>query len=229
MSTSKPVEEPTGHPDYDQVYARIIKEQFDKSSLDGRFADEVVKRFRQGPMKLCSRSIGTWINQKLRQANWTQQDLADKLGIDRSAIAYWIRGGNIHLANLAQLLIELNSQWTELPIPARQELALAAYLAALTYIQEKLHSGKNVKTLDRERFWCLYHLFSERHWQEALRKNDPEMLKDEAVRIFMAVHTSMGQKPRSIVNVSGLKELVSEWGLAWLVCVSQVPRKWAVQ
>jgi hypothetical protein len=116
-----------------------------------------------------------------------------------------------------------------LPIPARQELALAAYLAALSYIQEKLHPGKTAKTLDRERFWCLYHLFSERHWQEALRKNDPEMLKDEAVRIFMAVHTSMGQKPRSVVNVSGLKELVAEWGLAWLVCVSQAPRKWAVQ
>jgi len=229
MSAANEIDDSANHPIYEDVYARVIKEQFDKSALDDEFVKELVKRFRQAPVTLCARAIGTWINQKLRQLHWTQQELADKLNVDRSAVAYWIQGGNIHLANLAQVVIEFKSQWSELPVPARQELALAAYLAALSYIQGKLHPGQSSKNLDRERFWCLFHLFGEQHWERAIRRKDPVLLRDEAVRIFKAVQAALGEKPRSIVNVDGLKQLVSEWGLAWMVCLSQVPRKWAVQ
>jgi transcriptional regulator with XRE-family HTH domain len=222
-------DESQGHPTYKQVYTRLIQEQFDKSSLDHSFINGMVKRFRQGPVVLCSRAIGTWINQKLRQRHWTQQELADKLGIDRSAVAYWIQGGNIHLANLAQVLIEFQSQWSELPIPARQELALAAYLAALSYVQEKLNPGRAARTLDRERFWCLFHLFSEPYWERAIRTRDADLLREEAARVLHAVGAALGQRPRSVVNVDGLKQLVHEWGLAWIVCICQVPRRWAIQ
>ncbi|HEV3145331.1 MAG TPA: helix-turn-helix transcriptional regulator [Gemmataceae bacterium] len=229
MSAAKETDESGNHPTYDEVYTRVIKEQFDKSALDDDFVKEVVKRFRQAPVTLCSRAIGMWINQKLRQLRWTQQELADKLSVDRSAVAYWIQGGNIHLANLAQVLIEFKCQWSELPVPARQELATAAYLAALSYIQGKLRPGQSSKALDRERFWCLFHLFGEQHWERAIRRKDPVLLRDEADRILKGVAAAIGEKPRSIVNVEGLKQLVSEWGLAWMVCLSQVPRKWAIQ
>ncbi len=222
-------DESRGHPTYKQVYTSLIQEQFKKSTLDDNFVKGVVKRFRQGPVTLCSRSIGIWINQRLHQMQWTQQELADKLGIDRSTVAYWIQGGNIQLANLAQVLIEFKSQWSELPIPARQELALAAYLAALSYVQEKLNPGQPARILDRERFWCLFHLFSEPDWERAIRTRDGDLLRKEAARILHAVHAALGQKPRSVVNVDGLKQLVSEWGLAWMVCICQVPRKWAIQ
>jgi transcriptional regulator with XRE-family HTH domain len=222
-------DESQGHPTYKQVYTRLIQEQFDKSSLGDDFVKGVVKRFRQGPVALCSRSIGTWINQRLRQLRWTQQVLADKLGIDRSAVAYWIQGGNIQLANLAQVLIEFQSQWSELPIPARQELALAAYLAALSYVQEKLRPARPQAMLDRERFWCLFHLFSQPHWERAMRTRDAALLKKEAARILEAVHASLGKNPGGIVNVDGLQQLVSDWGLAWMVCICQVPRRWAIQ
>jgi transcriptional regulator with XRE-family HTH domain len=180
-------------------------------------------------MALCSRAIGGWINRKLRETNWSQQDLADRLGVDRSAVAYWIRGGNITLDNLAQVLIEFRGQWSDLPIPVRQEMAVAAYLAALTFIREQLCGGQQAKTLDRERFWCLYHLFAEPHWARAQRLRDPVLLAEEAGRIARSVEESLGQKPGHAVTVPFLQRLIADWGAVWLVCVWKVPRRWATR
>src|SRR5262245_28018572 len=107
-------------PAYDRVYQKVIREQFDALALDGPFARGLARRFRQGPMAVCSKAIGTWINRQLKRLGWTQQQLADRLDVDRSAVAYWIRGGNIHLVNLAQVLLEFHSHWSELPVPPRQ-------------------------------------------------------------------------------------------------------------
>jgi transcriptional regulator with XRE-family HTH domain len=215
-------------PAYDEVYERIIREQLDRASLSADFARGVAKRFRDGPLTLCSRSIGKWINRKLRAANWTQQVLADKLGVDRSAVAYWIGGGNITFANLVGVLIEFDCQWTDLPLPAREEMAVEAYLAALAFTQEKLHPASAAAALDRERFWCLYHLFAEPHWERAIRRQDPDLLRQEAQRILDAAEGSLGSRPRAVIGVDGIKQLVREWGLAWLVCVWQAPRSWNV-
>lgn len=228
MKPAEMLSESGGHPSYDQVYEKIIRAQLQASALDDPFLQELVKRFRQGPMMLCSRSIGLWINKRLRQANWSQQDLADRLGIDRSAVAYWIKGGNINLVNLAQVLLEFQSDWTELPIPARRELAVAAYLAALTFARERL-DPLNARVLDHERFWGLFHLFSEPYWERAIRRQDPDLLRQEAARIIQAVRVSLGQAPVHLVSVESLKLLVSEWGVPWLICIGQVPRKWAIQ
>ncbi len=214
-------------PTYDLVYQRIVKEQFDALALDAAFGKGLARRFRQGPMALCSKAIGTWVNRQLRRAGWTQQQLADRLGVDRSAVAYWIRGGNINLVNLAQVLLEFHSHWSELPIPPRQELALAAYLAALAYVQERVNPDGG-KRLDRERFWALFHLFSEPSWERAVRRRDPDLLRAEAERIAAAVQTSLGRPP-SVVGVEALQELVREWGVAWLICVGQVPCRWEIR
>jgi transcriptional regulator with XRE-family HTH domain len=219
-------------PSVKYVYKRIIREHLGRSPLEGvtdeQFVRQVVKRFRKAPMVLCSRSIGRWIDDKLGTMHWTQQDLAERVGVDRSAVAYWTRGGNITLDNLAQVLIEFKSQWSELPIPARQEMAVAAYLAALAYIRESLGGEQPVKPLDRERFWCLYHLFSEDHWAWALRLQDACKLKEEAQRIAHAVESSLAHKPQAAVSVAFLQRLVEEWGRAWLVCIVRVP-KWATR
>jgi transcriptional regulator with XRE-family HTH domain len=224
-----PATDPPGHPACEEVYEKIIREHLGAPPLDGvsegEFAREVARRFRRAPMALCSRAIGGWINRKLRGANWSQQDLADRLGVDRSAVAYWVRGGNITLDNLAQVLIEFQSQWADLPIPVRQEMAVAAYLAALTFIREKL-GGPPARPLDREGFWCLYHLFAEPHWARAQRLRDPALLEEEAARVAGAVERSLGLKPANAVSVPFLQRLVAEWGAAWLVCVLKVPRRW---
>jgi len=228
-----PATDPPGHPACEEVYDKIIREHLGAPPLDGvsegEFAREVARRFRRAPMALCSRAIGGWINRKLRAANWSQQDLADRLGVDRSAVAYWVRGGNITLDNLAQVLIEFKSQWSELPIPARQEMAVAAYLAALTFIQERLAGTPNGKPLDRQRFWCLYHLFSEDHWERALRYRDEYEKCKEAERIARAVEEALGHSPQPPVSVTFLEELVKTWGRAWLVCIGQLPTKWATR
>src|SRR5262249_4877674 len=162
-------------------------------------------------------------NRQLRRLGWTQQQLAARLGVDRSAVAYWVRGGNIQLVNLAQVLLEFHSHWSDLPIPPRQELALAAYLAALTYVQERVNPGRGGKRLDRERFWALFPLFAEPHWERAVRRRDPDLLREEADRIAAAVQATLGEPPRVVVGVAALQQLVSDWGLAWLVCLGQVP------
>jgi transcriptional regulator with XRE-family HTH domain len=229
MKAVQELERPAGAPDYDEVYERIIREQLDRAALGPAFVRGVARRFRDGPVTLCSRSIGRWINRKLRAAGWTQQELADRLGVDRSAVSYWVGGGNITFGNLVQVLIELGCQWADLPLPARQEMAVEAYLAALSYCREQLSPGAQVLPLDRERFWCLYHLFGAPHWERAVRRQCPDLLGKEAERILGAVEQSLRQRPRSVDGADGLKQLVREWGLAWLVCVWQVPRSWGVQ
>src|SRR5262249_9034937 len=117
VSAAPDVGESAGHPDYDRVYEHIIGEFLRPVGSSAALVRGLTKRFRQGPMLLCSREIGKWINRRLKQAGWTQQQLAERLDVDRSAVAYWIKGGNIHLLNLAQVLIEFGSQWSELPVP----------------------------------------------------------------------------------------------------------------
>lgn len=218
-----------GRPAADEVYERFVREHLRGADLGPAFIKGVVKRFRAGPTQLCSKAIGKWINRRLRQARWTQQDLAGRIGVDRSAVAYWIRGGSITLDNLSAILIEFEAQWAELPIPARQELAVAAYLAALPYAREQLAPKTPARALDREAFWALYHLFAEPYWERAVREQDPELLHREAARVRAAVTTSLGSNPTSPLDAGGLRQLVREWGAAWLVCVGQLPTRWAVQ
>ncbi len=229
MGAARDAGESAGHPDYDRIYEDIIGEHLRPLAGNAALVRGLTKRFRQGPMLLCSREIGKWINRRLRQAGWTQQQLAERLDVDRSAVAYWIKGGNIHLLNLAQVLIEFGCQWSELPVPERQELALAAYLAALPYVREQLNPAQPKGTLDRERFWCLFHLFSEPHWEDAMRRRDVRLLAREAERIRGEVAAALGREPSAVIDVEYLKQLVKEWGVAWMVCIGQVPRKWTVR
>jgi transcriptional regulator with XRE-family HTH domain len=215
-------------PAYDRIYEQFIREHFRQAHLGKQFVHNLARRFRQGPMTLCSRAIGLWLNRELRQRQWTQQDLADRLGVDRSAVAYWIKGGNIHLLNLVQVLIELGCQWSDLPVPARQELAVAAYLAALPYVREQFDPKGGKHTLDRECFWCLFHLFAEPHWERAMRLRDADLMAWEAERVGRAAAASLGREVAG-VDVGFLKRLVAEWGAAWVLCIGQVPRKWTVQ
>jgi transcriptional regulator with XRE-family HTH domain len=215
-------------PSVEQVYERIIREHLGRSPLEGvtdeQFVKQIVKRFRKAPMVLCSRCIGTWINTKLEEMHWTQQEFADLIEVDRSTVAYWTQGGNITLDNLALVLIGFKSEWSDLEIPARQEMAVAAYGAALTFIREALGGEQPVKPLDGERFWCLYHLFSQPHWARALRLQDTYLLGQEARRIAHAVESSLKKKPHAALSVKYLQTLVADWGRAWLVCVAKVPR-----
>jgi transcriptional regulator with XRE-family HTH domain len=226
MGTAPPA---AGRPTADEVYERFVREHLRGAELGSAFIKGVVKRFRAGPVQLCSKAIGKWLNRRLRQSGWTQQDLAARIGVDRSAVAYWIRGGTITLDNLSAVLLEFEAPWSDLPIPARQELAVAAYLAALPYAREQLEPKSAARALDRESFWALYHLFAEPHWERAVREQDPELLHREAVRVRAAVKTSLGTDPTGPLDVAGLRQLVRDWGAAWLVCVGQLPTRWAVQ
>lgn len=220
-----------GRPTCDEVY-RVVAEKFLKKhrfDTEDDFAEAVARRFREGPARICCRSIGTWIDGKLTDFDWSQQDLADRVGVDRSAVARWTSGGSISLGHLVLVLIEFRSDFDELPFPARRELALEGYLAALTHVRGKIGAGFDAGPIDRERFWCLYHLFSEPHWERAIRSRNPKLLEDEAVRIGRQTEASLGHLPRAVHGVEGLKQLVEEWAAAWVICLNLVPRDWSIQ
>ncbi|MHC5542722.1 helix-turn-helix domain-containing protein, partial [Singulisphaera rosea] len=124
----------------DEVYRMVAKEFLKKHALerDEEFTTEVARRFKEGPAKISCRSIGTWIDQKLGAFGWSQHNLADRIGVDRSAVARWTSGGTISLGHLVLVLIEFGSDFADLPFPVRRELVVEAYLAALSHVRERL-------------------------------------------------------------------------------------------
>ncbi len=220
-----------GRPTCDQIYRAIADEFLRKTALDRdeEFAVGVARRFREGPVRVCCREIGAWIDRKLSDLGWSQQSLADRVGVDRSAVARWTSGGTISLGHLVLVLIEFRSDFAELPLPARRELALEGYLAALALVREKLAPDEDAAPLDRERFWCLYHVLSEPHWERAIRRGNRELMEKEAERILRRAAESLGHPPRSVGGFAGLRRLVEQWAAAWVVCLNLVPRDWSIR
>ncbi len=163
-----------GQPGRDEAFERVAREFLKKFGLDhdDEFATVIARRFKEAPAKVCCKAIGKWIDKKLVHADWTQNDLADRIGVDRSSVAKWTAGGAISLAHLVLVLLEFQSDFVDLPLPARQELALEGYLAALTQVRARIEPAARYEPMDRERFWCLFHLFSEPFWEQAIRRKD---------------------------------------------------------
>ncbi len=220
-----------GRPTVDEAYERVVGEFLAGFSLerDEGFASAVAKRFREGPARVCSRAIGDWIERRLVEQGWTQQDLADRVGVDRSAVARWTAGGTLSLGHLVLVLIEFRGELADLPWPARRELALEAYMATLAFVRARIEPDALARVLDREQFWCLYHLFAEPHWERAIRSKEPDSLRKEARRILEKAGASLGHAPGRISDVDGLRSLVDEWAASWVVCLKLLPNDWAIR
>ena len=220
-----------GRPTCDAAYERVAKEFLRRLSLDRDegFAAAVARRFKEAPAKVCCRAIGGWIDQRLHSFGWTQNDLADRIGVNRSAVAKWTTGGAISLGHLILVLIECRGDFADLPLPARRELALEGYVAALSLVRARIDPARGHVPLDRERFWCLYHLFSEPYWERAIRQKDRELVKQEAERVFRRAGESLGTQPRQVVGVEGLRSLVEEWAAAWLIGLELLPEGWSIR
>jgi transcriptional regulator with XRE-family HTH domain len=220
-----------GRPTYDEAYRRVAREFLRKFSLDGdeEFASTVARRFREAPAKVCCRAIGGWIDEGLLGLGWTQLDLADRIGVDRSAVAKWTAGGAISLGHLVLVLLVLDGDFSDLPLPAREELAIEGYLAALSYIKAKIQPRSGSDALDRERFWCLYHLLSEPYWERAIREKDRDLVKKETARVLKRVSETLGTPPRRVLRVEDLRQLVEEWAAAWVICLELLPGGWRLR
>ncbi len=220
-----------GRPSVDQAYQRVVGEFLAGIALDHdeAFSAAVAKRFREGPAKICSRAIGDWIERRLVDLGWTQQGLADRVGVDRSAVARWTAGGTLSLGHLVLVLIEFRAELVELPWPARRELSLEAYQAALTFIRGRIEPESPTLPLERDEFWCLYHLFAEPDWERAVRAKDGVLLRREAGRILDRAGESLGRPARRVLGVEGLRRLVEDWAAAWVVCLKLLPNDWAIR
>lgn len=220
-----------GQPTCDAAYERIAREFLRRHALNGDddLAATVARRFKEAPAKVCCRTIGGWIEQKLLALGWTQHDLADRIGVDRSAVAKWTTGGAISLGHLVAVLLELRGDFAELPLPARRELALEGYLAALSLVRMRIDPATTGEPLDRERFWCLFHLLSEPHWERAIRQQDRALVRAEADRVLRRAGESLGARPRRVVGVEDLRRLVEEWTAAWVICLELLPGGWSIR
>ncbi len=229
-SRSLRVGEPNG-PIVDRAYDQVVGEFLSNHALEQEegFSSLIAKRFREGPARICSRAIGDWIERRLVDQGWTQQDLADRVGVDRSAVARWTAGGTISLGHLVLVLIEFRAELGELPWPARRELAIEAYLATVAFVRGKIEPNDPPRLLDREQFWCLFHLFSEPDWERATRSNDPSLLRTEASRITKRASASLGKSLSRINGVDELRALVKDWAAAWVVCLKFLPNDWSIR
>ena len=220
-----------GRPTCDEAYQRVAREFLRRHALDrdDEFAAAVARRFKEAPAKVCCRAIGGWIDQRLLGLGWTQHDLADRIGVDRSAVAKWTTGGAISLGHLVSVLLAFRGDFADLPLPARRELALEGYLAALSHVRARIDPAGARDPLDRERFWCLFHLLSEPYWERAIRQQDRELIRAEADRVLRRASESLGARPRRVVGVEGLRRLVEEWTAAWVICLELLPGGWSIR
>jgi transcriptional regulator with XRE-family HTH domain len=220
-----------GWPTSDAAYEKVAREFLRQFALDqdDDFAATVAHRFKEAPAKVCCRAIGAWIDQRLLGFGWTQHDLANRIGVDRSAVAKWTTGGAISLGHLVLVLLEFRGDFADLPLPARRELALEGYLAALSHVRARIDPAGYRELLDRERFWCLFHLFSQPYWERAIRRQDRELVKEEADRVLRLAGESLGTQPRRVVGVDGLRRLVEEWTAAWVICLELLPGGWSIR
>ncbi len=226
--TTNPAE---GQPTRDEAYERVAHDFLRKLSLDQDegFAAAVARRFKEAPAKVCCRAIGKWMDKQLVHFGWTQNDLADRIGVDRSAVAKWTAGGAISLGHLVLVLLEFQSDFADLPLPAREELALEGYLAALSLVRTRIDPSGGPEMLDRERFWCLFHLFSEPFWEEAIRSKDRDLVKKEVDRILRRARESLGFQPRRVVRIEDMRSLVQDWAVAWVICLQLLPGGWSIR
>jgi transcriptional regulator with XRE-family HTH domain len=220
-----------GRPTCDTAYERVARAYLRPLALDHDegFSAAVAHRFREAPAKVCCRAIGEWIDQRLLGFGWTQHELADRIGVDRSAVTKWTAGGAISLGHLVLVLLEFGGDFGDLPLPARRELALEGYLAALSHVRARIDPVAGREPLDRERFWCLFHLFSEPYWERAIRRQDRELIKEEAERVLKRARESIGAHPRRVMGVEGLRRLVEEWTAAWVICLELLPGGWSIR
>lgn len=213
----------------DEVYERFVGDYLNRCTLGSNedFSSAVAKRFRDASARACSVAIGAWVEQRLTDEGWTQQDLAERVGVDRSAVARWTAGGTLSLAHLVQVLIAFGAEVADLPWPARRELAVEAFIAALDYVRSQIEPERPGRGIDRDEFWCLYHLFAEPYWERAVRLADDTGLRQEALRIISHASSSLGHQPNRVLGVDGLRRLVEDWAAAWVVALRMVPEDWA--
>ena len=133
-----------GQPTRDEAYDRVAQEFLRKFSLDRDegFAAAVARRFREVPAKVCCQAIGKWMDKNFFGFGWTQDDLADRIGVDRSAVAKWTAGGAISLGHLVLVLLEFQSDFADLPLPAARGASLGGLPRRPVIRQGKIDSSE---------------------------------------------------------------------------------------
>ena len=71
---------------FSDIYQRIVDDAVRAYELGPRFSESLERRLLEAPAIACSSAIGRWLKCRLRDAHWSQEELARRIGVDRSAV-----------------------------------------------------------------------------------------------------------------------------------------------
>jgi transcriptional regulator with XRE-family HTH domain len=179
----------------------------------------VVKWFRQGVSEACLGAI--W--KHLDTCCLTQQEIADRVGVDRSTVTKWMTEGAISFESFCFLITLLHEELGECKFPPIEERIASGWVRAISKVREViLEDRRPVQHIMWHEVQCLASIFSTPEWHEAQLKERSELLQQATERVLKHARSSIPQEEREAFSVrfrtvKDVEQLVGKWGAAFVV------------
>jgi hypothetical protein len=192
----------------------------DWESLEHRLGKEVRRCFAAAAME----AVVERVRQSLIEQPRTQVEIAEMVNVDRTSITHFLGGGGINLQHFLLLLTEYGMDLDVLCPDA--ERAVAGYLAAMPLIRRRAFGRRDGARLDRAQFFSLCYMWSSCEWRDASIGGRRPGLQLAASRIRRQLHEEAGIELSPDFSVQYLKQVMADWGAAWIVCLRLIPHRW---
>lgn len=155
----------------------------------------------------------------------TQQEIAEKINVDRSSISHFLRGGGIRLQHFLLLLTEYAIDVSD--ICPEAERAVAGYMAAMRSVRDAVYGQATDVPLSREGFLSLCFLWANPKWRLAALERDRAQMQEILRDVQRELRVKFGVEAGRLVGLESLQRLMVVWGPCWLICLRLIPQRWA--
>jgi len=213
---------------FDPAYLEVTRAYLAELGDSDVLEKEVIKEFRQAAVQASRKKLGRWIDSELNSRGMTQQELADRLGIDRTTVTKWINESST-MQTVDRFLLMLVFDGAGPPDPDDLvEVVIDGYTAAVSCVQRWLYPASRPGNFGFLEFYCLFHVYSRPDWAHA-RRRGPNQLRTVAEDILLAVSSSCGFRfawQETLKRFEDLKDLVDKWEKAWLIGRHLIADRW---